>query len=355
MASHEIGTPSGAERKQRRMHSPPQEMDDGDEETQFIRRPQFDVEPHTPVQGAQSVTLEGIRGLFQEEIAPMKSSMVGLQQQLSELRVSADHRFNAIDLRLGEAEKNIQRLEQDRSGISSPVSEQSWASWTSQITALQKELNDIRMQSKAPPQPSQENRDCVAVVGGLGNLQSTEAAEEWLSDKLWTAYGPQMSGAFSKGDFHGIIFAKFENKTDRDKAIHVLRKMRLKEGNVDVWIKPDKPLEARVLSSLVFGTKYSMNQQGFDKWALWADVDESANKSELWLGGEKIIEATIVDNDLKLAYSDGWQDWFMHKDYTEFAQSIDALRAKLAATKGAGKGQGKSKSGKAAGKGKGPE
>ena len=37
--------------------------------------------------------------------------------------------------------------------------------------------------------------------------------------------------------------------------------------------------------------------------------------------------------------------------YTEFAQSIDALRAKLAATKGAGKGQGKSKSGKAAGKG----
>ena len=74
-------------------------------------------------------------------------------------------------------------------------------------------------------------------------------------------------------------------------------------------------------------------------------------KAKLLFDNDKVIAATISDGKLEIEYADGWQEWFMHPGYKEFKQTVDALNAKLASSKGGQKGAGKK--GSKAGKGKG--
>ena len=73
---HDIGTPPAAEKKARRMMSPMHAMDDGQGGDVYedgpIRQPLFETAP--PTQAASAVTLEGIQGLLQEEMAPTKNN-----------------------------------------------------------------------------------------------------------------------------------------------------------------------------------------------------------------------------------------------------------------------------------------
>ena len=89
-AEHIIGTPMGRERKQRRMHSPLQEMDDVPPDRKFLRQPCFDVEPKTPEPTAprmlevpatpvgataEPLTLEAIGQLLKAELQPVTASV----------------------------------------------------------------------------------------------------------------------------------------------------------------------------------------------------------------------------------------------------------------------------------------
>ena len=102
------------------------------------------------------------------------------------------------------------------------------------------------------------------------------------------------------------------------------------DGN-DVWIKEDKPLEQRILTTLVFGTKREICQAGgFAKSAVWADVGEQTG--ELWVGDEKVLTASIPDKQLSISFAEGWEGWFMDESHPQFKKLVDSLREKLTST-----------------------
>ena len=70
---------------------------------------------------------------------------------------------------------------------------------------------------------------------------------------------------YDKGDFRGILFVKYATKDERDVAIKLLTQARCKEGGYTMWAKPDKPVEKRVVQSLVFGAKFIMVEWKWNK------------------------------------------------------------------------------------------
>ena len=110
-----------------------------------------------------------------------------------------------------------------------------------------------------------------------------------------------------------------------------------------VWSKPDRPLNERILQSLVFGTKHVVCK------SLWADPE----KGTVTLWGEKVLQGSIVDGKLIIEYGEGWENYLHDKDHPAFKNMVSALEEKLGrAGKGEGKSGGKFK-GKFAGKHKG--
>ena len=148
--------------------------------------------------------------------------------------------------------------------------------------------------------------------------------------------------------FRGLIFARFGSNGERDMAVRLLRGANCMEGNQDIWAKPDKPLDIRVLQSLVFGTKHALSKY-YDKSQIWGDIDEPDKSGGLWLGNDKIFTASIAGNQLSITFEDGWEEWLTHGDYPEFQTIIDTVKSKLASAKGTGKSKGKTKDGKKAG------
>ena len=214
---------------------------------------------------------------------------------------------------------------------------------------LHKRIEALELQlSKVSPEGYSSNgRDAqstTAIHGGLGALSSMEEATQWLQDKLWTLYGPRVVETYTKGDFRGLLFAKFTSVTDRDNAVTLLRRACCQENGQQVWMKPDLPIEPRTIKSFLFGMKYQLVQWGETKAAVWADPEAGT----LQIGKRFILTATIVDGRLHIHYEAGWEKYLNEAGWTQVADLISIADAKLA-NKG-GKATGKF-SGKADGKG----
>ena len=68
------------------------------------------------------------------------------------------------------------------------------------------------------------------VLGGLQSIEDLESAKGWVNNKLWEGYGPKPEEIYSKGEFRGIIFAKFVNNSDRNIAVNILQKVLSTRG-----------------------------------------------------------------------------------------------------------------------------
>ena len=143
------------------------------------------------------------------------------------------------------------------------------------------------------------------MVGGLGELRDGDAAWYWLANTLWKLNGPQPQGVYAKGDFKGIAFASFTSKSEHDNLVKMLQKASLKEGGFAVWAKPDKPLIDRIMTSIIFGTKYQMMDWGYDAMAMWGDVGKQ--KGKFTSGREGNISTASVGKHLVITYGSGWQ------------------------------------------------
>ena len=339
----------GGERKQRRLHSPLQEVDDG---TEFIRQLEFDMEPQTPINAPTApLTLEAIGQLLKVELQPVAASVKNLERQMAELNVSVDDRLQSITTRMDVTDSRVSELERMAQDKRSPRSDDSWVT---QFTTLQQEIQQLKLKfgDTATAIDTERAHTCTVLVGGLSSLASADVAKQWIRDKLWSVYGPVCNDIYVKGDFRGIVFMKFVSEGERDEALRLMRAAKYKEGGKEVWVKPDKPLGVRTLRSLVFGTKFNLSEY-YDKSTIWADVDEAKNQAELWLGEEKVFAASVSEKKLQISYEPTWRDWLHDEGFPEFKQMVATLNHKLSKSgspaTGAAKGSGKSKGGKAKG------
>ena len=115
--------------------------------------------------------------------------------------------------------------------------------------------------------------------------------------------------------------------------MQLFKKSGCKEADNEVWAKPDKKLEDRVIRSIVFGTKWLLDK------AVWADPDTGV----VSIGREEILKAKVIDNKLEIQFGTGWEDYLHDPRYPDFKVLVQAQQKKLsdAEVKGAGKSLGK--------------
>ena len=214
---HSIGTPSGSEKKQRRLGNlyPLQKMDGlNDETANDLRQPLFE--------GPDPDLLNAISSLFKTEIGPVKTTVDNLQQQMANMSLSVDNRLKEMHTR-------IERLEQRNGGATTPKSE---ASWATQKTALEQELAEFKKHwnGAGPAHTASEERDRTAVIGGLGGFPNVDATKDWVSNTLWELYGPWPQEMYTKSESNGMLFAKFNTSIERDTAVRLLRGVKCRSG-----------------------------------------------------------------------------------------------------------------------------
>ena len=131
---------------------------------------------------------------------------------------------------------------------------------------------------------------------------------------MWYLYGPQPIDVYTKGEFKGMVFAKFQTNADRDAAVALLRKAKLTENDSKIWANYDMPFEERTLRSFVFGTKRVMiDEWRFPKLGLWADPETGI----LWNGNDIVVTVSVQDYRLQLQYGDGWETFVTDVRYPE--------------------------------------
>ena len=315
----DISTPIRGEPKQRRLRSPLQEMDGEMDGLDPVR----DGE-NTPLNLAQPLTLASMATLLDRKLAPITDAVGRLQLDVGSLNTTVVNNKT-------EADHQIQSMKAD-------------------IDHLKHQLNET-MSNMAPSTIGTPRTEDIkiktAVLGGLSSMSSVNDAWFWLSNKMWDLYGPQPTEVYSKGEFRGIIFAKFDSEEKRDSAVKLLRQSSLREGGNAVWAKPDQVLHQRTLRSFAFGAKYLLTKWG-DK-GIWADPD-TGSVLQGGKDGDSIITASISGQTINVTYATGWEKYLTDEAHPEFKDMLKLLEDKLGNStdpgKGVGKGHGKAEKGK---------
>ena len=344
----------------------------------------FDIaSPATPPAAAAGsegpVTLAAIAGLLKQEITPVKESMQSLERQIGDLSLATDKRMGILEERVTDMESHVKETDariakldgmesrvesrMDNSDLRVSKLEQIIEEGVSQyadpalgerVRALETQLAQLRTEHKNTDGDMTSEMERTAVVSGLVGLPSKSEATAWLREKLWHTYAPDpvTDGVYCKGDFNGILFAKFASKSERDAAVKSLKQAGSKVGDKTVWAKPDMPVNLRALRSVAFGGKrVFVEEWGYDKSSIWAEVDETG--ANLWHHNDLVLAAKIEDHSLITTYGDGWEEYLNKDTHPQINNLLQMNRQKVAgaATKSSGKGKSKGKPpGKGAGK-----
>ena len=104
-------------------------------------------------------------------------------------------------------------------------------------------------------------------VFGIGNERGKEEAIAWLNEKL-KLISDCKAEIYAKGEFKGILFAKFESQHARDSSVTSFRKASLSRNGSRCWASEDTPIEERASKSFLFGIKNLLIDWGFGKFEL---------------------------------------------------------------------------------------
>ena len=88
-----------------------------------------------------------------------------------------------------------------------------------------------------------------------------------MNDQFQTICGIKAVRSYSKGEFKGLLWFKFDSCAARDKVVDVISKEQLSMQGSRIWIAPDSPLPVRVEKKFLFGLKkllLSWGWQGFE-------------------------------------------------------------------------------------------
>ena len=284
--NHDIGTPDRGSSKVRRINSPypgnpgsPLEEMDGLDGL-FEEAPIPVPAPGTPI------TLDAFFLLLDRKLDPVARDMAKLTADFSDMKLTFEKRVSSIEstvvnfdakiaLQVKDLQELLQHLESIKQHQANTASEPLSHEGSEMMRNLQEQLRQI--ETRVTESSDLLDRTRTAVVGGLLHCNSSESACEWLKQALWENWLPQPVTAFVKGEFKGRLWIKYGSEDERDEVLAKIRSLKLKNNGTDIWIKPDFPVEQRVVKSALFGVKWILSDKkdgwGFDRKSLWADVE----------------------------------------------------------------------------------
>ena len=275
------------------------------------------------------------------KLDPLTQGLKNLRLDFQTLNTSVAARLDQLELKLNKTDLRVEKLEQLIQ--TSPASD---ATIQLKLTELERQIVQLREGKVLQT----DEREKTVVLGGLGALDSQEEAEEWLKEKLALLGGPETTETYCKGDFRGLLFAKFNTKADRDKAVRLLRP-RLRQEGEDVWAKQDLPLERRVAEGFLRGMKNALVEWGCSPVRYYTDT------LTLKAGGDLVVTTCVkevptgpggaMQRKLVCTWEGAWATWAELHNSEEVKQLLvqaeGALKQGGGGPKGWTKGQGKAK------------
>ena len=143
----------------------------------------------------------------------------------------------------------------------------------------------------------------------------------------------------SKGEFNGMLFAKFKSQQLRDWAVGVLGKAKLQHEGAKIWVTKDLPLMEIIERSVLFGMKNLVVEWGVPKSDVWVDADANTVSVEK----EMALEAKVNDGVLVVRYGKEWQEYLKSEAWATIIEKAKSRLEILRNGKGTGKGKSKAK------------
>jgi hypothetical protein len=201
---------------------------------------------------------------------------------------------------------------------------------------------------KSQSPSKQSNNDVMSqtvVFEGFGRDGDGQGEMDWLAAKF-EELSVKPDATFFKGEFKGMLWARFTNAEVASRTNEKVNKSKLKYKGLEISCKPDAPVEVRAVRSLLLGIRWQLHEWGsLDKKVIKVDVPAST----MTVQGKPVASVEIEDCQLKISWlDDTWKEWKELHDSEEVKGLIntgnkrlkDATESKI---RELGKGKGKSK------------
>jgi hypothetical protein len=244
---------------------------------------------------------------LKDEIAGVKQDMVGIKTRLAKLEESPGG-----DGKVGQ-------------------------SLTNRISVMEKEISELRAL------PVQSKDQSTAVVGGLQNASSADAAKAWLREAMNNINTDGVIDVYDKckgREFNGMVFVKFGSVEKRDAAITVFNASKTSFADAPSYMNRDLPIQHRAKFSYLLGLKKLLMQWEFGNCRFDDDT------GILSVGGLPVLQAAVEGFTFKLEWLDeGWGKWEELTKDPKFMDLAKTAEDKLTkASQSSNKGKGKAKS-----------
>ena len=179
-------------------------------------------------------------------------------------------------------------------------------------------------------------------VFGIGTEESKEETILGLNEKL-KILGDVKAEIYAKGDFNGILFAKFDSQNLRNQSVERFRKASLSRNGQRCWATEDSPIEERACKNFLFGVKNLLLEWNYGKFEIWVDI----KKFDIYFGEDELIALVSVtpEKEMEFSYGEEWENYLRKGKLDEIiSKAKEMLSRSLGTTKGKGKNKGKSKS-----------
>ena len=231
--------------------------------------------------------MKGIAELLNNTLGPVKEDLQGLNAKLTEFSTKTSKDIDELKSEVAQTDNKAE----DALAIAK-VAQSSVDTLRADMEKMSVDVKEIRQGIRSNSHNADSGQTSIsAVIGGLSDLESLQAAEEWLKVEFTKLKAPMPLDVYIKGDtFNGIVFAKFPGPKALDNVISAVRKNSLSYRGTLVWAKADQPIAIRAPLKLLFGLKRLMTSQdwGYSKQSI--KIDDAA--MTMSVSGKPILEVS---------------------------------------------------------------
>ena len=147
-----------------------------------------------------------------------------IDEQMEAIVEDFNHEMLSVKSQVANLTQEIEAWASDRSPGIHP-------STVAKIKALEEEIAKLKTNSSKQHMPQEDKFALQVVFGGLQGHVSFTDAKAWLDEKLQNFCKVEADEIYCKGDFKGILFAKFRSTDVRNGVVKTFGKAQLQHGD----------------------------------------------------------------------------------------------------------------------------
>jgi hypothetical protein len=294
-------------------------------------------EMQTPASASHGtpVTMEAMSALLATQLAPITGTVNRLESDFKKFQGKTDGDIQDVKKVSDELKEELEQVKNRICKVEERGEDQ-------MLETRVKGIEQILAELKISPSPCGKDLS-TAVVGGLQDASSAEAAKAWVMEIMNKTGIDGFSDVFDKckgRDFNGMIFIKFSSAAKRDAAIKTFNDTKTMFSEQIKFMSKDLPIKQRTAFSFLINLKKLLLGWGF------LNVNFDDDSSTLSVAGVPVLRVTIEGFTFKPVWLESeWAEWNELMKDPKYKELIAIAEGKLAkASHNSTKGKGKANS-----------